>query len=612
MSVGNEIQVHRKVFESVFNVGRRLLARLRTKQIVDGRAGHSGRKPHEVLRQQISNFWLSEVDLQPSHYDSVSTKQLVVGINSIAHGWLIFLAKHFHDKYTECVNAKYFPGVTPRIPSSLPAADVPVIACDDCKHTASSKSLSQVVCPHIPKLGFFKSVTGTFQVTFRRPGSDQCEKCNSLHTKIALHRALGLHEQADAEEDRLDSHKQDRADHHQRAAAFHSMRYDLQHNSKRGKGRTLTKYHYNDSVEWASLDLVQSISMDAGSGLRTPYCRVGFAYFSRVLVTNVYWITDHGALDDKPNHCYLWNDKIGGKGPSEIMSIFLNFLQAARTGARRLVVECDGCSGQVFNKFFFGMCSSLVDPSSDLCRAIGAAPGRPIFSRIDIARGEVGHTYMKPDRIHMLLRQSCRNKQYIASIEEYEEIAKECNHGRFRVVRIEVGDEVFIDMKRYVDQSYKLGGSHMDIDNNPIATRSRHWVNFGIGPTGGGDGRTSQHRYGAWRLRTGYDPSEIPCEIVAGCHTKPDRRTGVYELLHDTLGEYESQAPDFLSFEHPALRDPWRVEREITPEKLYDTHKLACLGLPRHKIHLWPCPDPAKCKHERCPERIRVINQIDL
>ena len=60
----------------------------------------------------------------------------------------------------------------------------------------------------------------------------------------------------------------------------------------------------------------------------------------------------------------------------------------------------------------------------------------------------------------------------------------------------------------------------------------------------------------------------------------------MYELLHDTLGEYESQAPDFLSFDHPVFRDPWHVEREITSEKIYDTHKLTSLGFRRYKIHL--------------------------
>ena len=109
----------------------------------------------------------------------------------------------------------------------------------------------------------------------------------------------------------------------------------------------MTKYTYDASNTWASQDLIQSVSMDAGSGLRTPYCRVGFAYFSRVLVTNVYHIVDHGTLDEQPYHTYLWNDKSGGKGPEECMSIFLDFITKCKTGAKRMVIECDGCGGQV-------------------------------------------------------------------------------------------------------------------------------------------------------------------------------------------------------------------------------------------------------------------------
>ena len=266
------------------------------------------------------------------------------------------------------------------------------------------------------------------------------------------------------------------------------------------------------------MDIIQSISMDAGSGLRTPFCRVGYAYFSRVLVTNVYHITDHGARVPKPYHVYLWNDKVGGKGATEIMSTFLHFIQAARTGAKRLVIEADGCSGQVYNQWFFAMCQSLVDPSSDLCRALVAAPGR-VFERIDLFRGEVGHTFIG------IIRRKCRTKQSIASIEEYEKIisAPDCNQGRFQVTRIQVGDGLFKDLKKYFDQSYKLGGGQADIDNNSIATRRRHWVNFGVGPSGDTNSRTSRHKYGAWRLRTGYSKIEVPCEIVVAHHTRPKR-----------------------------------------------------------------------------------------
>ena len=127
-----------------------------------------------------------------------------------------------------------------------------------------------------------------------------------------------------------------------------------------------------------------SLSMDAGSGLRTPFCRVSFAYFSRVLVTNVYYIVDHGTTDRQPYHTYIWNDLVGSKGPDEIIEVFLHFIKNRRTGAKRLVIEADGCGGQVWNQYFFAVCGALVDPTSDLCRRLGAPTGVPIFERIDI------------------------------------------------------------------------------------------------------------------------------------------------------------------------------------------------------------------------------------
>ena len=113
-------------------------------------------------------------------------------------------------------------------------------------------------------------------------------------------------------------------------------------------------------------------------------------------------------------------------------------------------------------------------------------------------------------------------------------------------------------------------------------------------------------------MRKGYDPSEVPLAIVVGCHTRPNRRGGEYVLLHPTLGHYERQMAGFVKFESRSWGAAWRVEREVTAEKVRDTHKLACLGPPEDKIHLWPCPDPATCKLDRCPERIRVAGVVQV
>ena len=609
--------MHRPIFEAVFNIGKRVIDRCNAGNLVDKRAGASGRKPYQMLCEKIENFWLNEVDKEPSHYDSTSKKQHCVGVSSVAHGWLIFLARYFPAKYNECVVKNYFPRVNKRVPDDLQQQqDVPIIACEECIQASTTKELTQVVCPHMPKFPFFQSVAHTFNLGFKRPGSDQCEKCNSHHNRIALLRAMGRHNAADDVEDKLTQHQQDLATHHNNAAAFISMRNDLQHTAKRGNGPRLTKYDYDPNVPWNSKDVIQSISMDAGSGGKTPFCRVGFTYFSRTLVTNFYHIVDHGlrhpSREMQPYHTYLWNDQVGGKGPSEIMSIFLDFMQAARTGATRLVVEVDGCSGQAFNQYLFALFQDLVDPTSELCRAMGATEGSAIFTRIDVFRGEVGHTFMSCDRVHGHLRVGFRKEQYIEDIRGYERIVKKLNRGLFRVRRIEPGDGFFKDMKKYVEQSYKLGGQQQDIDGNGIATRRRHWVNFGLGPSGGDNSVLTRHKYGAWRLRCTYDPSEVPCEIVVARHTRPNRAAGEYSLLYPTLGDFQTNTVDFVPFESPSLHDKWREPREIVPEKVRDTHKLACLGLPDELIHLWPCPDPASCKLDRCPERARAVQSFQV
>lgn len=112
-------------------------------------------------------------------------------MSSCAHGFLIFLAKYFPDKYTQCVQAQYFPGVSKRVPEWLQPADVPIMACSDCISVARDKQLKRIVCPHVPKLGLFTEVAATFKLGFKRPGSDQCEQCNTYNDRIVVLRAMG-------------------------------------------------------------------------------------------------------------------------------------------------------------------------------------------------------------------------------------------------------------------------------------------------------------------------------------------------------------------------------------------------------------------------------------
>ena len=285
-----ELYVHRDVFREVFQVDTRIINRsqkMRFTSSLDGRVKTSGRKPYRSLRERIENFWFKEVDKEPSHYDSVSTKQRCIDVSSTSHGYIIFLSRHCNEKYQECLSKHFFPRLTVRPPAGLAAGDIPVMACARCIADSKAKDLKICLCPRIPKFPFSQDVSSTFELTFKRPGSDQCEKYNILHDRMSVLRALGRHDDADEIEDKLDKHSEELSNHHYRAGAFRSVMADFQHTSKSGAGKTLPKYIYDSEVPYASKDLIQSIIMDAGSGLRTPFCRVGFTYFSRVLVTNV-------------------------------------------------------------------------------------------------------------------------------------------------------------------------------------------------------------------------------------------------------------------------------------------------------------------------------------
>ena len=85
-----EYSVHRSVFGKIFHLGQRALQRCcKNEMMIDGRAGSSGRKPHQMLRDKIGNFWINDVDKEGSQYDSTSKKQRCVNVSSVAHGWFI-------------------------------------------------------------------------------------------------------------------------------------------------------------------------------------------------------------------------------------------------------------------------------------------------------------------------------------------------------------------------------------------------------------------------------------------------------------------------------------------------------------------------------------------
>ena len=72
------------------------------------------------------------------------------------------------------------------------------MSCDECIASSFRSKLSQVVCPHVSKLSFFKNVTKKYNLSFKRSDSDQCEECNKLHPKIILLRTMGRHDEANS------------------------------------------------------------------------------------------------------------------------------------------------------------------------------------------------------------------------------------------------------------------------------------------------------------------------------------------------------------------------------------------------------------------------------
>ena len=320
------------------------------------------------------------------------------------------------------------------------------MACDVCSISmVVGKKLTQVVWSHLPKFTFFQTVARTFQLGFKRPAVWTVQFITRSDRVVAGHGTArrGVRHWRSALQPSWDSCKTYTILELLPFVTL-SLIYNIQQNAVVGPGSSLARYAYDTEVEFGyhSIDIHGCWIWIEDTLLSSWVC----LFFARSCLsqTCITLPTTTPSTRSKPYHTYLWNNTSGGKGPEEMCSILLQFIVKHRTGVKRLAIECDGCSGQLWCQYFFAICAALWDPTSDLCRKLGVTPGRSVFERIDVFRGEVGHTFMSCDRVHGVVCRSARARQSVASIDEYAQIVRRCDQGRFNVTLIKPGDGFFL------------------------------------------------------------------------------------------------------------------------------------------------------------------------
>lgn len=99
----------------------------------------------------------------------------------------------------------------------------------------------------------------------------------------------------------------------------------------------------------------------------------------------------YDAASDR-NHFYVWDEKSGGSGADEVISVILHHFDTdivrQTLGAGVLVIWADNCPGQNKHQFMMAFAHELSDPNSSLHH----------FRRVDVRFPVKGHTFLVCDR----------------------------------------------------------------------------------------------------------------------------------------------------------------------------------------------------------------------
>ena len=196
---------------------------------------------------------------------------------------------------------------------------------------------------------------------------------------------------------------------------------------------------------------------------------------------------------------HLWTEDKGGRGPEEVGSSILSFLQSIHIENDHLVAWSDSAGGQ--NKNFFMVCfwHYLVNQG--------------IFKIIDHKFPEVGHSFMDIDRDFGAVEKVIRKAQNIYTVDQYMTLMREARkRNPFGLTRME---DKFIDLKE-LPRRLNLFDRKKSNKGEKIFFRNVRW--------------TRVDKFGTTKYRYSLDQNEDWKEVDIIKH-KPTRTTDNHENL---------------------------------------------------------------------------------
>lgn len=177
-----------------------------------------------------------------------------------------------------------------------------------------------------------------------------------------------------------------------------------------------------------------------------PKLSVTEVFYSRqVWLYNLTFVISESIHGPAENYLYTWTETESGRGPNEVCSAVIDFLDLLETKDKTyesppttLNLFSDSCSGQNKNQFTMVTLLHYINFKAT------------IFKKINHFFPTRGHSYMPPDRVFGQIEQILRKKENIVSPKQYHEVfEKLCS------VKVYNKDFLFYDYKTAVKKLVK-------------------------------------------------------------------------------------------------------------------------------------------------------------
>jgi len=168
-------------------------------------------------------------------------------------------------------------------------------------------------------------------------------------------------------------------------------------------------------------------------------------YSRQVWLYNLTFVISESNHGPAENYLYTWTETESGRGPNEVCSALIDFLDLLETKVKTyesppttLNLFSDSCSGQNKNKFTMVTLLHYINFEAT------------IFKKINHFFPTRSHSYMPPDRVFGQIEQTLRKKENIVSPKQYHEVFEKLSY-----VKVYNKDFLFYDYKPAVKKLVK-------------------------------------------------------------------------------------------------------------------------------------------------------------